>query len=91
MTEAYHYAEGDGHKPRELYLIQLVERFGADAILGRPLYAREIYRGTIAERVYTVKKANMNSDSWAEWAKNNPKDSALLERVEIMMAEEDDG
>lgn len=54
------------------------------------MYAREIYRGTLAERVHIVKQQSMDSEKWAEWARKNPRDAELLKDVEIMVAEEED-
>ena len=80
MTDAYHEAEGVGHC-KELTLLRLVDRFGAQAILGRMLYAKEIIRMSAAENVYKAKTANDKSENWAEWARENKHAAELLAKV----------
>lgn len=85
MTSAYHEADGTGHSD-DLRKLRLIDRFGVRAVLGRDaLYAGETFRMIAAENVYHAKRANMNSDSWADWAKNNPKAADLLAEVEKLV------
>lgn len=86
MARAYRYAEGDGPAPREYDLLCAIDRFGAQAVMGRPLYAREIKRLLVTENIITGYKARETSENWVEWARDNRALSALL-----MQAQRDAG
>jgi hypothetical protein len=90
MVDAYNYAMGIDHKPRELKLADYVQEYGAQAVLGRPMYAREILRCTVARNVYRVKIKSFDTDNWAKWAKDYPRDAELLASVERLVAELED-
>ena len=82
MTAAYFEAEGDGHS-RELQKLRLIDRFGVRSVLGRDeLSAGEIIRMIAAENIYKAKQANIHSENWAEWAKDNPRLAESLAQVE---------
>lgn len=83
MAAAYQYADG-GRPSREIRLSQYIQRFGVNAVLGRPLYAREIYRITIAENVVNAFRSFRASQNAAEWARGNPEMAALLNKARLM-------
>ena len=88
MTAALEYATGNGQKPHELQLADFIDRFGYGAVLGRPLYAGEIYRINAAVNVYSAKQSKMKSDNWAQWAKDNPTADEILTTVEKLLDKE---
>lgn len=53
-------------------MLNYIDRFGAQAVLGRPLGAGEIRRMIAADNVIRAYKSRQNSDNWATWAIKNP-------------------
>lgn len=93
MADAFRYAEG-GPPTREILLLQYIDRFGPQAVLGRPLYYREIRRLLMIENIQIAYKAQTASKDFAQWAKDNPKLAELLNRartLKIEMYGTDDG
>jgi len=81
VAAARRYAE-DGQRCTELNLLHAIERFGVQAIMGRPmLYAKEIRSMLLAERVVNVIQAVNNSDDWPAFAREHPKDAALYTEI----------
>jgi hypothetical protein len=78
MARAYAYAEGDGPEPRELAQLKAINRFGAEAVMGRPLGVGEIRRMTTAEAIVGGYQQRARAESWASWASAHPESSALL-------------
>jgi hypothetical protein len=87
ITDAYYFAVGIGDKPRELALYDNIQVYGAQAVIGRTMYYRELNRCNIARSVYSVKLKNMDTDNWAKWAEKNPSEAKLLATIERMIAE----
>jgi hypothetical protein len=87
ITDAYYFAIGVGDKPRELKLSENIQVYGAQAVLGRTMYYREIHRCNIARTVYSVKLKSFDTDNWATWTEKNPDQAELLVNVERMIAE----
>jgi len=54
-------------------------------VLGRPLYARELYRGLAAEKLIRIKAERAKSLNFVAWAHANPQDAELLAKVEILL------
>ena len=77
MAAAYIYADG-GPLSTELSLSQQINRFGTYAVMGRPLYAKEINRLMMSENIVRLYQERLNSPNWAAWASENPDGSALL-------------
>src|SRR5690242_10841853 len=63
---AYRYADG-GPTSHETRLAQYIDRFGAQAVLGRKLYAREIYRIITAENILTAYRSSEQAANIATW------------------------
>lgn len=78
MAEAYAYCESDAPQPEELILLGYVDRFGAQAVLGRALSAREIKSMVLAENVVRAYRERQAAQDWAIWAKDNPDKAHLL-------------
>ena len=85
---AYAYADG-GPIPRELILLHNIEKYGAQAVLGRTLGAGEIRRMNVAENIVRAYQSRKQSDNWATWAEVNPELNRILE--DAMLAEREDG
>ena len=71
MARAYAYAMGSGPIPKEWRLLNAIDRFGVDAVMGRQLYANEITRMGIVDKIITGYLAKTNSGDWAKWEQNN--------------------
>lgn len=67
--------------PRELYMLEYIDRFGATNVLGRPLGYGEIQRMVIAENIVRAYNARKASDNWAVWAQKNREANRLLEQA----------
>jgi hypothetical protein len=78
MAAAYAYAEGSGQAPREIILLNLVDRFGAQGVLGRALGAGEIRRMLTAEAVVRAYQERERSGNWAAWVREHPEKDRLL-------------
>jgi len=88
IATAYDYASG-GDASNEILLGRMIDRFGVQAIMGRPyLGALEIKSIYSAEKVLQLYREKERSSSWAEWATVNPEDAAYLARA-IKAAEEE--
>ena len=70
-------------------MLGLVERFGAQSILGRQLFTSEIYRMLYAERVVKAFQDREKSQNWAAWEKENPDSARILSEAEILSMNED--
>jgi hypothetical protein len=76
---AYAYACGDGPQPRELYLINCIDRFGVEAVLGRKvLGSKEIKLMAIAENISRWYDERKKAENPADWAKDNDNESSAL-------------
>ena len=78
MAEAYAWANGDGSQPEELILLGYVDRFGAQAVLGRALSAKEIKGMVLAENVVKAYRERQAASDWATWARDNDSKANLL-------------
>lgn len=98
--EAFLFAQGDPlekddpdqedvypPQPDELTILQYIDRFGVEAVMGRPiLSAGEIYRMIFAENVVFAYRDRKASKNWAAWAESNPSNDALLKKIEMDIA-----
>jgi hypothetical protein len=78
MAAAYRHADAGEPAPGELVAISYIDRFGAQAVYGRPLGAGEMRRMSLVENIVNAYRARERSDNWAAWAKEHPRDSELL-------------
>jgi len=66
-------------------LLQKIDRFGVEAILGRrQLYFGETRRMILAENIATAYRARKQSENWAQWAQANPIMEKILIETEIL-------
>jgi hypothetical protein len=63
-------------------LKQYLDLFGSAAVLGRKLYAREIFRMITAENIQTAYQDRRRSNNWTEWVTSNPTLAAILAEAE---------
>lgn len=71
----------------ELQLLTNINRYGTDAVMGRPLGYNEILCMNIAEDIISAYNARLKSESWASWAAQNPGLSSVLNES-MLIAEE---
>ena len=79
LAAAYAVADGGPLEiSPELLLARELNRWGVQAVTGRPLYHHELIRLRAAERVISAYSARKNSKSWAEWAQANKQENEYL-------------
>jgi hypothetical protein len=78
MAAAYAYAEGDGRKPRELSLLETIDRFGVQGVMGRTLGKGEIRRMIACQNIVAWHAEKGQSANWAQWAEDNPERDEML-------------
>jgi hypothetical protein len=83
---AYLHAEG-GQPSNEILLLQYIDRFGVHGVLGRKLYAREIYRMITTENILAAYRSSEQATNIATWAHENPKLSRILEEARLLKKE----
>lgn len=88
---AYWYADG-GPASQEIRLLNYIDRFGVEAVMGRrQLGAGEIRRMLIAENIVTAYNARAKNENWAEWTERNKGLSRLLNESMKLAQEMEDG
>ena len=80
-ARVYDYLENGGRKPIELKMVQNVNRFGVEAVFGRPLFLHEIREMIIAENTADAYKSRKASGDWAKWSIENPELADLLSKA----------
>ena len=81
IAAAYVHADG-GPLSNELKLLLQIDRFGSQAVFGNePIPANILNRLYMAEALVMSYKARGASNNWAEWAKENPELSTILNRA----------
>ena len=84
MARAFLFAEGDGPMPHEIEAARLIAHFGAEAVYGRPLFVRELYRILAARRIEEGYSAWTQAENAAVWAEQNPEQHQLLVRAALL-------
>lgn len=67
-----------------------MEKYGAYAVLGRPLRARELKGGNLAESVVRAALNMGKSENFIVWKQQNPELAKLYEFAEAARMETDD-
>lgn len=67
--------------PVELQTGQYITKFGAWAVMGRPLYLHEIKEIIIAENVENAYRSRRASGDWAKWTSENQTMAEILSRL----------
>ena len=76
---AYAYACGDGEQPREIYILNCIDRFGVRAVLGRDvLGSKEIKLMAIAENIDRWYGERKRAENPAKWAEENVNEATAL-------------
>jgi hypothetical protein len=70
--------------PGELILLGYIDRFGAQAVLGRPLSAREIRGMVLAENVVNAYREREASSNFAIWMDENEGKAILLNEAMLL-------
>ena len=79
MAAAYAYAENGGPMPRELYILNCIDRFGVQPTLGKlVLGAKEIRLMAICENVVNGYRERERAEDFTKWTDANPDKSAVL-------------
>jgi len=90
-VSAYLYADdpAKNQRPDELFLLELIDRFGVAATMGRSiLYAGEMLRMRTAESIVSSYQNRAQAeDGWAGWASRNPVANRLLVEAEKLANE----
>ena len=88
------YAEGNGPQPKEIVLAWNIDRYGVQAVMGRPyLGVREIRAMNAATGVYDAYhsreayKDREGNKNWVEWKQRYPSLATLLEQAERAAAD----
>ena len=71
----------------ELLLLNAINRFGVEAVMGRPLGHNEILCMIEAESIINAYKAKFSQEDWAKWAQDHPGLNQLLTEA-LKLAEE---
>lgn len=70
-------------QPFELVLLGYIDRFGVEAVMGRPVLSAGEIRGMMTARnIYDAFHSRKSSDDWVKWAKDHPHYAAILAEVE---------
>ena len=64
--------------PKEIELGRLIDRFGAEAVLGRPIGAKEARRIMAAEYVVKAYESMTRSSNYAAWVNDHPREAEML-------------
>jgi hypothetical protein len=81
-TDAYNYAS-EGRFSREMDKLVKINRFGLEAITGRPVFLfRDLCRLMTAERIVAAYRARAEAENWATWAQENPGAARILAELE---------
>lgn len=92
MAAAWRFAEYGGEPPDDYKTLGYIDRFGAAAVLGRPLGLGEIRRMVATENVIKWHAERARSENWQAWAKTNPeKQHALITAMKAAEAEDNGG
>lgn len=59
-------------------MVDSIDRFGAQSILGRVLYRGEVRAMVVADNIRRAFQAREASGDWAKWAEQNPGMNDLL-------------
>jgi hypothetical protein len=88
------YAEGEGPQPKEIILAWNIERYGVQAVMGRPYLgvseiramnaATGVYDAYRSREAYRDKDGNKN---WPEWANKYPALARMLVQAERAAAD----
>lgn len=76
-----------GPVPPILQLVNSVKIYGAQAVIGRTLYAHEIFRMDAARSIVEAFNSRKASENWATWAGKHPHQAEILAYIEKLINE----
>ncbi len=82
MARTWKHVDQGGPTPDELELLRLCDRFGTQAIFGRPFRAREVIAFQTVEAILKGYASRATSTDWVQWATANKELNALLIRAQ---------
>jgi len=72
-------ADGGQHTLSPEYTLLLnIQKYGAEAVMGRALWHEEILAFNAIQRIISAYSAKTAAKDWAKWAQDNPSDNAIL-------------
>jgi len=74
--------------PREIELGRLIDRFGAQAVMGRALGAKEIKRIMAAEYIVKAYESMTKAENYAAWVSEHPREAGALGEAAGMVRDE---
>jgi len=77
--------------PRELQLLNAIQAYGAQSVMGRTLGVSEIHHMNLAANIVAYYKQRAQSSDWVRWAADNEVEAALLNRAMIAAEAVSDG
>lgn len=83
-AEAWGYVADNAPPPPELVLLSYIDRFGAQAVIGRPLGYGEIQRMLSAEAIVKAYHERSRAASWATWERDNPDRAKQLNEAMLL-------
>lgn len=98
MAAVYQHMEDSGPKPDVLRLVDYIDRFGVQAVMGRAtLGAGELRTMTLADnvrRAYWSRASyrdQSGQENWAEWAQKYPEYNEILNLAIMAVDDASDG
>lgn len=79
IAAAYQYAHSGGDTPQEIRLASYIDRFGAQAVYGGQMPAKDAHRIMAAEATVRAYREMSKAENWAAWIAEHPKEARLLE------------
>lgn len=79
-----HIIDGD-RPPIEMVMSGWIEKYGAQSVFGRPLYARELLRMVACANIERIIKDGKQAPNMAVWAKEHPEDAKIFRDVELLV------
>lgn len=87
MADAYGYAS-EGRRSPEIEKLRRIERFGLEAITGRPVFLhRDYVRLVTVENIAAAYADRQRAENWAAWASEHPGMEKILNEAAKQYAE----
>jgi hypothetical protein len=92
MAAAYGYADdpAGSRLPDELAMLSSIDRFGVQAVYGRPLSFHELRMMRLSENIGNYYRERAKAENWAVWAESNPGKAEVLAMAGKLYAQLED-